>query len=389
MSRVPAGIPLAAWAEIDLGAIRHNFRALRKLARLQLDPRKGRAVDILSVVKADAYGHGMLEAARAIAGEGGHFFAVSNVGEAIALRRSGHLRPDDRIVLFETTLPEIVPFLVAHDLTPAVCTLAFARRLDAAARRAGKRVAVHIKVDTGMGRLGVWHKAAVGFIRSVARMKNLKVEGLFTHFPVADTDDTFTCRQIDDFSNVVADLIREGISFTYLHAANSMGLGYKNRIFNIARPGVSLYGLYPAQSMRSVVALKPAMSVKARVLFVKTIHRGAGVSYGHTFKALKDIPAAVIAIGYSDGYLRAFSNKAHVLINGVPCPVLGRVTMDQVIVDISLALCAGDVAVGDEAVVLGRQGKSVISADELALWADTINYEIVCNLGNRLPRRYR
>ena len=389
MSRSSAEIPLSAWTEIDLNAIRHNFRELKKLARLQLEPRKGRAVDILSVVKADAYGHGMLEAARAIAREGGHFFAVSNVGEAVALRRSGYLRPEDRILLFETTLPEIVPFLVTHDLTPAVCTLAFARRLDAAARRAGKRVAVHIKIDTGMGRLGVWHAAAAAFTRDVARLKNLKVEGLFTHFPVADTDDAFTCRQIEDFSNVAADLIKEGISFTYLHAANSMGLGYKNRIFNIARPGVSLYGLYPAPSMRSLVDLKPVMSVKARILFVKTIHGGSGVSYGHTFKALADIPAAVIGIGYSDGYLRAFSNKAHVLINGVPCPVLGRVTMDQVIVDISLALCAGKVAAGDEAVVLGRQGKASIAADELALWADTINYEIVCNLGNRMPRRYR
>ena len=373
-----------AWVEIDLGAIRYNFRQINALAHRQLEPQARHEVDILSVVKADSYGHGMVEVARAIAQEGGRFFAVSNAQEAVTLRKSGCKH---RIILFETTLLGLIPHLVKYDLTPAVCTREFAHALDAAARRAGKVVPVHVKIDTGMGRLGVWHKEAAAFIRDIAGLKNLKVEGLFTHFPVADTDEDFTRQQMHDFSDVVADLIEDGIAFTYLHAANSMGLGgYKNRFFNLVRPGVSLYGLYPAENMRPMITLKPAMTVKATVLFVKTIHRGSGVSYGHTFKALQDIPAAVISIGYSDGYLRAFSNKAYVLINGVPCPILGRVTMDQTIVDISLALCAGKVKIGDEAVVLGHQGKSVVSADELAAWADTINYEIVCNLGNRLPR---
>jgi alanine racemase len=382
-SRAPK--PLA-WVEIDLEAVRYNFRQIKKLAHSQLEPHARQDVDILSVVKADSYGHGMVEVAKAIAKEGGRFFAVSNAEEAVALRQSGCKH---RIILFETTMPDLVPFIVKYDLTPAVCTREFARELDAAARRARKVVAVHVKIDTGMGRLGVWHKDAAAFIRDIAGLKNLKVEGLFTHFPVADTDEAFTREQMHDFSNVVADLIQDGISFTYLHAANSIGLGgYKNKFFNLVRPGVSLYGLYPAQEMHPIISLKPVMTVKATVLFVKTIHRGSGVSYGHTFRALRDIPAAVISMGYSDGYLRAFSNKAYVLINGVPCPVLGRVTMDQTIVDISLALCADKVSIGDEAVVLGHQGKSSISADELAAWADTINYEIVCNLGNRLPRRY-
>jgi alanine racemase len=375
-----------AWVEIDLGAIRHNFHQIQALAHDQLEPQARHQVDILSVVKADSYGHGMVEVAKAIAKEGGRFFAVSNAQEAVALRQSGCKH---RIILFETTMPDLVPHLVKYNLTPAVCTREFARDLDTCARRARKIVPVHVKIDTGMGRLGVWHKDAAHFIRDIAGLKHLKIEGLFTHFPVADTDEAFTREQMHDFSNVVADLIEDGIAFTYLHAANSMGLGgYRNRFFNLVRPGVSLYGLYPAEEMRPIISLKPAMTVKATVLFVKTIHRGSGVSYGHTFKALQDIPAAVISIGYSDGYLRAFSNKAYVLINGVPCPVLGRVTMDQTIVDISLALCADKVKIGDEAVVLGRQGKSVISADELAQWAGTINYEIVCNLGNRLSRRY-
>ena len=367
-----------AWVEIDLKAVRYNFRHIKSLAHCQLEPHARHDVDILSVVKADSYGHGMVEVAKAIAQEGGRFFAVSNLQEAITLRESGCRH---RIILFETTLPEMTGVLVKHDLTPAVCTREFARALDASARRARKVIPVHIKIDTGMGRLGVWHLEAAAFIRDIAQLKNLKVEGLFTHFPVADTDEKFTREQMHDFSNVVADLIKDGISFTYLHAANSIGLGgYKNRFFNLVRPGVSLYGLYPAQEMHPIISLKPVMTVKATVLFVKNIHRGSGV------RALRDIPAAVISMGYSDGYLRAFSNKAYVLINGVPCPVLGRVTMDQTIVDISLAACAGKVSIGDEVVVLGHQGKSAISADELAQWADTINYEIVCNLGNRLPR---
>jgi alanine racemase len=185
---------------------------------------------------------------------------------------------------------------------------------------------------------------------------------------------------------VVSDLIRDGVPFRYLHAANSMGLaGYPNRFFNLARPGVMLYGLYPSEELERRVDLKPAMSVKTRVLFTKTIYQGGGVSYGRTFRASVDTPVAVIGIGYSDGYFRAVSNKAHVLINGVPCPVLGRVTMDQTIVDISKA---GSVSLGDEAVVIGDQGVCEISADDVAAWAGTINYEVVCNLGNRLSRVY-
>jgi alanine racemase len=213
------------------------------------------------------------------------------------------------------------------------------------------------------------------------------VEGLFTHFPLADTNRKFTEQQMDDFSKLIAQLIKDQIPFRYLHAANSMGLvAYKNRFFNLARPGVMLYGLYPSAGLKRKIGLKAAMTVKARVIFIKTIFKGCGVSYGHTFYALGDIPVAVLSIGYSDGYFRSLSNKAHVLLNGMPCPVLGRVTMDQTIVDIS---CAGEVSIGDEAVVLGRQGDTEISAEEFAGWAGTINYEVACNLGNRLPRVYK
>lgn len=375
---------MGAWVEIDLKAVRHNFRQIRRLALEQLEPRVNRDVDILAVVKADSYGHGMVEVSRVLEREGCRFFAVSDLNEAVSLRLSGNKR---RIVLFETTLPGQAPELVKYELTPSVCTMPMARALDRYARRARKKLPVHIKIDTGMGRLGVWHMYAVDFVRDVNKLEHLQVEGIFTHFPVADTNKRFTEQQMRDFSVVVADLIRHQVPFRYLHAANSMGLAaYKNRLFNLVRPGVMLYGLYPSQELRSKIELKPVMSVKSRVLMTKTIYRGSGVSYGHIFRAAVDTPAAVIAVGYSDGYSRLLSNKAFVLINGTPCPVLGRVTMDQTVVDISRA---GKVSIGDEVVVVGEQGVCEVSADDIAAWSGTINYEVVCNLGNRLTRVHR
>ncbi len=373
-----------AWAEIDLKAIRHNFREAQRLARILLEPVFNRQVDILSVVKADSYGHGMLAAVKVMQKEGGKFFAVSNINEASALRAGGCRH---RILLFEATLLDAAREMVRLDLTPALCTLEMARALNIEAKRAKKLLPVHIKVDTGMSRLGVWYEDLLPFVRKILKLDHIYIEGFLTHFPVADTDRKFTELQGNVFSNAVADLIKEGVPFKYLHAANSMGLaGYKNRYFNLVRPGVMLYGLYPHKSLRAAVDLQPVMTVKTRVLLVKVIHRGRGISYGHTVRALKDTPVAVLAIGYSDGYFRALSNKAEILLNGCRCRILGRVTMDQVIVDISRA---GRVKVGDIAVVLGAQKGGVISADEIAAWAGTINYEVTCNLGNRLTRVYR
>lgn len=374
----------SAWIEINLKAFRHNYREAKRLARGLLEPVFNRQIDILSVVKADSYGHGMLAAVKVIQKEGGKFFAVSNINEANQLRAGGCRQ---RILLLEATFPELAPEMVTLDLTPALCTLDVARALDREAKKAGKLVPVHIKVDTGMSRLGVWVDDLLPFVSKLLKLDNIYIEGFLTHFPLADTDRKFTERQSEVFSNAVADLIKEGVPFKYLHAANSMGLaGYKNRYFNLVRPGVMLYGLYPHDSLCGKVNLKPVMTVKTRVLLVKTIHRGRGISYGHQARVSKDTPVAVLAIGYSDGYSRALSNKAEVLLNGKRCRILGRVTMDQIIVDISRA---GRVKTGDVAVLIGRQKDGVITAEEVACWAGTINYEVTCNLGNRLARVYR
>ncbi|MBF0595367.1 MAG: alanine racemase [Candidatus Omnitrophica bacterium] len=371
----------SAWVEIDVKAFRHNFREAKRLSRLLLEPVFNRQVDILSVVKADSYGHGMLAAVKAIAAEGGKFFAVSNINEASHLRAGGCR---DRILIFEATFPEAAREMVRLDLTPALCTLDMARALNIEAKKAKKLIPVHIKVDTGMSRLGVWYADLLPFVSTLLKLDHIYIEGFLTHYPVADSDRRFTNLQSDVFSNTIADLIKESVPFKYIHAANSMGLaGYKNRYFNLVRPGVMLYGLYPDKSLLGKIDLKPVMSVKTRVLMVKTIHRGRGISYGHTVRASKDTPVAILAIGYSDGYFRSLSNKAEVLLNGVRCRVLGRVTMDQIIVDISRA---GRVKIGDTAVLLGKQKNGVITAEEVAFWAGTINYEVTCNLGNRLKR---
>ncbi len=369
-----------AWVEIDRKALRHNFKEAQRLARLHLQPKLNRDIAVLSVVKADAYGHGMLEAVKAFSLEGARFFAVSNLDEALTLRAASRVR----ILALESCLSGQAPLLVEHDITPALGSLTFARAMDRSAGRAGKLVPLHIEVDTGMGRLGVWHEDVPAFAAEVLKMKHVYIEGFMTHFPVADSNRRYTEAQAKLFSTVVGELIKEGVPFKYLHAANSMGLaGYVNRYFNLVRPGVMLYGLYPDASLRRNVDLKPVMAVKARVLMVKRIHKGRGLSYGHTYRAPRALNAAIISMGYSDGYRRAFSNKAYVLINGCKCPVLGRVTMDQTIVDISRA---GEVREGAEVVLIGRQQTQTITMDDLAGWAGTINYEIACNLGNRLPR---
>lgn len=372
-----------AWVEVDLAAVRHNFRELCRLAKQRLDSKVCPEVELLAVVKADAYGHGMFEVSRAVEEAGGRFFVVSNVVEGALLRRSGNRH---RILVLESALAGQAGMLFANDLIPALSSLELAVELDRLARRARKRFAVHVKVDTGMGRMGVWHEDLPGFTRSLGALTHLDVEGLLTHFPLADSDRSFTLGQMRLFSALAARLRQTGVPLRYLHAANSMGLaGYDNSFFNLARPGLMLYGLYPSSSLHRRISLRPVMSVKARVLQVKTIHKGRGISYGHTFRAAKDIQAAILPVGYSDGYLRALSGQARVLLNGKYCPVLGRVTMDQTVVDISRA---GQVKPGDEAVLLGRQKDKEITADELARRAATISYEIVCSLGNRLPRVY-
>lgn len=362
-------------AEIDLKAIRHNFRQIKRLA--------GKA-GILAVVKADAYGHGAVEVSRALSSAGVDWLGVSDAAEGIILRQNGIKKP---ILLFETILPRHVKEIVDHRLTPTVCTMEMARALGRYAQKKKKTVGVHVKIDTGMRRLGVWHSEAVSFIEDVRGLAGIAVEGLYTHFPLADRDRRFTLKQLGILEDVLRALKKKDIAIRHVHAANSMGLiGYPHPVLTLTRPGVMIYGLSPSPALRGKVTLKPVMSVKTRVIFVKDILPGEGVSYGHTFVSSRPMKVATLAIGYHDGYFRCLSNKSHVLIGGRKCPVLGTVTMDQTMVDVTHLK---SVKPGDEAVVLGPQPPNSVTADDLAHWAGTINYEIVCSLGNLLPRVFK
>ena len=372
------------WVEVDLAAVAYNFEQLQKLGAKNMSHSLG----IMPVIKADAYGHGMLPVARVLSERGCKYWLVSNINEGIALRGGGF---GQKILLFESNFPAEAKDIIAYQLTPTVCSIEMAQALNHWSLQAGVQTPVHIKIDTGMGRLGVNEEVALDFVDTLRReCPNLILEGIYTHFPVADTDREYTLSQMRHFRDIVFLLENQFITFTYVHASNSMGLGdYKSDLFNLARPGIMLYGVYPQEDLKDKVHLKPAMSVKTRIMFVQTIAKGRGVSYGHTFKAKEDITVAVLPIGYSNGYLRSLSNKAFVLVAGVRCPVIGRVTMDQIIVDVTAVTLSGNIPqVGDEVLLIGSQKGSTVGADEVALWADTISYEILCSLGNRLPRVY-
>lgn len=380
-------------AVIDLKAIRHNLRILKSLARKNVCSSKNRKYvkdegvssgDLLAVIKADAYGHGMIDIAKLIGKEKGVQIAVSDVAEGQALRKAGIKGP---IVLLETSLPAQASLIIQYTLTPTVCSWPLAQALNTAARGLKKPYPIHVKVDTGMRRQGINFDEAYGLISEIFCLKHLRLQGIYTHFPSADTDADFTRRQIHAFQILIKAFDCAGLKIPFVHASNSMALaGYTTGSFNLFRPGLTLYGLYPSPALRTKIQLKPAMSVVSKIILIKNIAKGDGVSYGHTYTAKKFLQAAVIPIGYNDGYFRAFSNKAHVLVGGKRCPVLGRVTMDQIVVDVS---SVKNPDVGMDVVILGRQGKEEITADDLAQLAGTINYEIVCFLGGRLPKIFK
>jgi len=381
------------YAEIDLKAVEHNIGAIKKLAAknkfdLPTRPKTVKKLKIppklLAVIKSEAYGHGMNEIALILDYLGVDFFAVSDVHEGVRLREAGIKKP---ILLFESTLPNMARTIINHKLIPTLCTLDLAKALNEYAEQTKKRIWVHVKVDTGMGRLGVWHEDAYDFVKEIFSLKHLIVHGIFTHFPIAETNKRFTQTQIKILYKLIIRLDKNGMVIPFIHAVNSMGLaGYKTHVLNLVRPGLMVYGLCPDVKMQKKLKLKPVMSVKSKVIFLKDIAKGRSISYGRTFIAKKKMKVATVPIGYSDGYPRLLSNKSYVLIDGVRCPLLGQVTMDQIVVDVSKVK---KTTLGMPVTILGTEKKESVTADDLAKLAQTINYEIVCNLGMRLPRIYR
>lgn len=362
------------WAEIDLGAILHNLQKIRAIV--------GEKVRIMAVVKADAYGHGLVEVAKAISSHEDVYFGVSSLQEGVKLREAGIKNP---IINLLSPLPEDIAEMLHWDIIPILTNGELAERLNKESEKRGKICRVHIKLDTGMGRLGIKPDSALRFVQGLINYENIFVEGIYTHFASADSDIEFTKHQLNVFLGVLRNLDDIGITLPLKHSANSSAiLAFPASHLDMVRPGIVLYGVNPSQN--NTISLLPAMSVKARVIQIKELPAGHSISYGRTYILSRDSKVAVVGIGYAQGFFRAFSNKGCVLINGKRAPILGTVCMDQCVVDVTEC---GEVSLGDEAVIMGRQGEEEISVWELANLSGTIPYEILTSFGHQLPRIYK
>lgn len=361
------------WAEINLNNLTHNFRMVKK----NLAP----FVKVMACVKADAYGHGLIPVAKALVRIGVDYLSVASIDEGIKLRKAGIKIP---ILVLGMVLKEDIRPLFDYNLTQNVCSLDFALTLNRLGKRLNKKINVHLKIDTGMGRLGVLHKDAVKFVEEVNALENLNIEGIFTHLACADNNKSFTSYQIGLFEDIITELKKKGIRIPFIHAANSLGItSYKSGHFNMVRPGIILYGLYPKRDMD--IKLKPVLSLKTKVVYIKEVPSGWGISYGHIYVTNRKTKIVTLPIGYGDGYPRHLSNKGPVLIRGKRFKISGRVCMDQIMIDVG----SFNVSIGDEVVLMGHQKRNKIGCEEIARLINTIPYEIVCGLGSRIPRIYQ
>jgi alanine racemase len=360
------------WIEVDLKALAYNFKQVRS----QLSP----DTKILVCVKSDAYGHGIVAVSRKLVSLGVDYLGVASIDEGIVLRKAGINAP---ILVLGMALPGDIEPVFRYRLTQTVCSEELALALNRMGKRRNQAANIHIKIDTGMGRLGVLFTHAYSFIKKIRQLDYINVEGIFTHFPCADVDPAFTRYQIEIFRGLIDSLYREDIRIPLCHAANSMGvIGYKESHFNLVRPGLVIYGLYPRRNLK--IRLKPVMSLKTKVVYLKRMPKGKGLSYGHTYRTKDNTTVVTLPIGYGDGYPRTLSGRGDVLIGGRRFRISGRICMDQTLVDVGSAR----VKIGDEVILIGTDAKAAISAEELAYRCGTIPYEIVCGIGNRVPRIY-
>ncbi|MHC4714164.1 MAG: alanine racemase [Planctomycetota bacterium] len=365
-----------AWAEIDLSAISHNLALLR-------DGHTDKYV--APVIKADAYGHGAVEVARRLTADGVTMLAVASVGEGAQLREAGI---EAGILLLGAYVPDECADIIEQTLTPSVSSVDFARAMDETAAARGCKAPVHIKIDTGMGRLGIPAARAIEAVERISVLPNLALEGIYTHFAESEAEDkSFTMHQLDEFRRIVAALKATGITFEYRHAANSAAcIDIPEALFNCLRPGIALYGLRPAPSCGADLGLKPALKFSAVVRHIERHPRGQTVGYNRTHTLARDSVVAVVGAGYADGYDRRLSDRAVVTIRGRQAPVLGRVSMDLTSVDVT---DIPEVEPGDEAVLFSKDPAAANCVDRLAETAGTIPYVLVCGISKRVKRIYR
>ena len=372
MTSPPKGRPTTC--VIDLAALRWNFQQVRKTV--------GSGVKILSIVKANAYGHGVRQVVKTLSRAGSDGFGVATVEEGIELRESGIRSP---ILVLTAIYAEQLGPLLQNKLTPAVSDLDTLRDLERLLRKRSRALNFHLKADTGMGRLGLLHSEIESWLPELNRLKALKLEGLFSQLSHAeDEGGEYTRTQIEAFRRVLGRLEKAGFRPPSVHLANSAALIARlSARFTMVRPGLMLYGLYPAPEMARQVDLKPVLSWQTRVMQVKRLPAGSSIGYGQTFVTKRESAIAVLPVGYADGYHRLLSNRGAALVRGKRAPIVGRISMDLTMVDVT---DIAKVSQGDEVVLLGRQGDDAISADEMAGWAETISYEIVTSISARVPR---
>lgn len=362
------------WAEIDLGAIAHNFREIRTCIK--------EGAKLCAVVKANAYGHGAVAVAQKALEAGADYLATAVPSEALELRQAGFTAP---ILILGIVPKESAHALVSHDITQAVCDMELAEAISGEAVRQGKTARVHLKVETGMGRIGVRPEEAPVLAKKLASLPNIELEGMFSHFSMADTKDkSFTKQQLQRFQQAADGIEAAGIHVPIKHIAESAAiLEIPEAHFDMVRAGIIEYGLWPSDEVSHPIALRQAMKLQARIAFIKTVHVGESISYGREFIAKRESRIATLPLGYADGYIRAYAKRGEVEICGKRAKIAGRICMDQFMVDIT---DIPEAKVGDIATLFGSE---TLTTDEAAGWLDTINYEVTCLVSERVPRIYR
>ena len=369
-----------AWAEVSLDHLKHNIEIIKNL--------NSPATEIMAVVKADAYGHGDEHICKCLYNECQiRYFAVSNLDEAIAVR---NFCPESEILILGYTPPEYAHEISQYNIIQGVISTEYARKL---AHNTPVPIRCHIKIDTGMGRIGLKHdtpELCADEIENIMKIEKLSVEGIYTHFAVADSDTPDNIAYTDKQEKFICDtyniLVSHGIKLKHMHFMNSASTCYRNNPKStLSRAGIIMYGLHPDISLEIPEGIEPVMSVKAVISHVKTIENGDCVSYGRTFTADHEMKIATVTVGYADGYSRLLSSKGEILVHGKRCKIIGRVCMDQLMIDVSDV----EAQAGDIVTLIGTDGNDSITADELASLYGTIGYEVVCGISKRVPRIYK
>lgn len=361
-------------AFIDLKALAYNIKQIKKSV--------SSGVKVLATVKANAYGHGMKKVAEFLQDKV-DCLGVASAKEGLLIRKQGIKTP---ILVLGNTFSGSLKKALRHNIILTVTELEMAKELNRCAARCRQKAKIHIKVDTGMGRIGFWHEDALEAIKSIASLKNISLEGLYTHLSSAETDKKFTLLQLKRFNKLKEALSACGIKPACCHAANSIAtVNYREAHFNMVRPGLILYGVYPQPEFKKKLKVKPVLSFKARIAYLKEVEAGRSISYGRTYITDKKSRIATLCVGYADGYSHLLTHKAEVIIRGKRAPVVGKICMDQIMVDVS---GIKGLKIGQPVTLIGQEGRQQITVEELAGRAGTISYEILCWISQRVERIY-